>query len=547
MKIMVKFHAGEENEEIHFYSSRAVPVLIRVMHRICFRSDGGGISQLNSIDSLQDLANAVNNASDGDRLTLRNVRINPSSYLLPITLNKDVIVTGSIIIEDGAAISSAANTRAAVSSANSVFVVSNNASVSFSNLSATVVSDSSESISSIVYVNTGKIDVSGLQVSDSAGKTGVSGIAIGPDATADNISIKNTSAAIIIDENNEDSLKISASISESNPSSSADITTGYEVTDQASFEEMLKATGKARLTQDIKITDEEKAYILPSTPGKVYEIDLNGHLFDVRSKGCFYIQTETNVTFRNGNLYINRTDWGADASEASDLGLHANSSLTLDNVEYESEGTAILIAPKESNITVSVKDSTIIAGGSYGISTNASTPPHSENIIITVDNSDVTANFAGAKGSTGIMLNVPGTLTVKNQSVITGTRNGITLRGGDTTITDSQIITGGFDDTSIGDKYLNEDWGTDFEAPYAALLVGNRKTDSYVYPTTCTVENTTITNTSDSEYAFDVYVSSSNGQNVTFTSQQYAEQVLAEKAFYEPEGAETTIIQSSAE
>ena len=83
MKIMVKFHAGEENEEIHFYSSRAVPVLIRVMHRICFRSDGGGISQSNSIDSLQDLANAVNNASDGDRLTLRNVRINPSSYLLP--------------------------------------------------------------------------------------------------------------------------------------------------------------------------------------------------------------------------------------------------------------------------------------------------------------------------------------------------------------------------------------------------------------------------------------------------------------------------------
>ena len=505
---------------------------------------GGGISQSNSIDSLQDLANAVNNASDGDRLTLRNVRINPSSYLLPITLNKDVIVTGSMIIEDGASTSSAANTRAAASSANSVFVVSDNASVSFSNLSSTVVSDSSESISSIVYVNTGKIDVSGLQVSDSAGKTGVSGIAIGPDATADNISIKNTSAAIVIDENNEDSFKISASISESNPSSSADITTGYEVTDQASFEETLKATGKARLTQDIKITDEEKAYILPSTPGNVYEIDLNGHLFDVQSKGCFYIQTETNVTFRNGNLYINRTDWGADASEASDLGLHANSSLTLDNVVYKSEGTAVYLAATESNMNVSVKDSTIIAGGSYGISTNASNP-YSENITITVDHSDITANFTGTKGSTGIMLNVPGTLTVKNQSVITGTRNGITLRGGDATISDSQIITGEFDDTSIGDKYLKGDWKTDFEAPYAALLVGNRST-SYVYPTTCIVENSTITNTSDSKYAFDVYVSSYNGQNVTFISSQYAKQVLEENAFYLPDGAKTTIIQSSA-
>ncbi len=508
---------------------------------------GGGISQSNSIDSLQDLANAVNNASDGDRLTLRNVRINPSSYLLPITLNKDVIVTGSMIIEDGASTSSAANTRAITSSADSIFVVGDNANVSFSNLTATVSTLGSESLSSIVYVNNGKVDVSGLQVSAPTEESKIAGIAIGPDATAESISIKNTSAAIVIDENNEDSFKISASISESNGTSSPDIATGYEVTDQATFEEMLQTTGKARLTKDIIIKDETNKYVLPETESGIYEyeIDLNGHLFDVRSNGCFYIQSGTDVTIMNGKMYMNRLDADENASEASDLGLYADSSLTLDNVEYESEGTAIYIAATESNIKVSVKDSTIIAGGSYGISTNASNP-YSENITITVDHSDITANFTGTKGSTGIMLNVPGTLTVKNQSVITGTRNGITLRGGDATITDSKIITGSFNDTSIGDKYLKENWGTDFEAPYAALLVGNRST-SYDYPTTCTVENSTIVNKSNSEYAFDVYVSSYNGQSVTFTSSQYADQVIADNAFFKPENAETTIIQSSAE
>ena len=89
----------------------------------------------------------------------------------------------------------------------------------------------------------------------------------------------------------------------------------------------------------------------------------------------------------------------------------------------------------------------------------------------------------------------------------------------------------------LTDKYLNGNWSTDIQAPYAALIVGNRTKNTYVYPTTCTITNSEITNNSDSHYASRVYVASSNGQKVTFNSSQYADEVKSNNLFYQEDGS----------
>lgn len=504
-------------------------------------------SEDNEISTFAALKNALENGTDG-KYILNKVPIDPETDELPIKIKGSKEITGSVKVRGTiSAFSMSADSPALMANETGIviFEIQDESTATFNAFSAEIDETSAEKVEAVISVDNGKIIADNITITTS-GDTAVTGIAIGENTDSDNIAISNTNAVISIDENNTKVIEISAAIGESNSSSSgsSEIKTGYEVTDKESFEAMLANKGKARLTQDISIEDNDHAYILPTTVSKTYDIDLNGYRLDIKSKGCFYIQTGTSATFRNGKLYVERTDDVPQdrENEAAELGLYSNASLILDNVDFESKRTGILIRYYESDISVTIRNnSTVTAGGSYGISTNADVNKEngavSKNIMITVEDSIVESKFATGIGSTGIMLNVPGTLTVRN-STIKGTRNGVTLRGGTAIISDnSHIISGEFDDSKISDKYIKENWGTDVQAPYAALLVGNRTNNSYKYSTECTVTDSEIINNSESSYASNVYVASSNEQNVTFISQDYAAEAVAGNHYYQEEGS----------
>ena len=478
---------------------------------------------------------------NGSKSARVNVTIDPTSSSYPIEIKGTKKISGRIEIAESRGpvyfSSTAASSRATL--LENLFIVGTGAILESDSLTINVNDSAERLFNSVIEVSGGTIRGEKLNIRISDNSL-VIGLYIGEETAAENVRIENSNPGKIdIDEKNDDSENILSNITGNNPSiPQGDITTRFDAATESDFETALASFGRVRLMADIHIESKKStAYVLPETESKTYEIDLNDNLLDIQSHGCFNIQSGSRVTIRNGNLNVNWIEEGPDKNEASDLGMYSNSSLILDNVEYTSEGTAVFLRPTEKNITLIVKDSVITSQGSYGISTNAKAP-ESSNINITVDNSKVSAKFVDGIGSTGIMLNVPGTLIVRNGSVITGTRNGITLRGGTANISDSEIIsTGEFDDSEIEDKYLNGNWSTDIQAPYAALIVGNRTKNTYVYPTTCTITNSEITNNSDSHYASRVYVASSNGQKVTFNSSQYADEVKSNNLFYQEDGS----------
>ena len=290
-----------------------------------------------------------------------------------------------------------------------------------------------------------------------------------------------------------------------------DPSTPYDVATADAFTEMLQEEGQVRLTSNITVTtldfgSEKTSFI----------IDLNSHTLTIDSSKSITLPT---VTIKNGSLVTTMEppagdDWGSTCS----FRLDAGSIVTIDNVTYTASTSGFALGTNEyssTNAKIIVKNSDITAKGVYGISTNAKT--NEEGVLITEtvtieisDGSNITAESRKDGDSCAVLMNIPGELTITG-STIKGDRQGVFIRGGSATITDSSIIsTGKYGTECSAPVYFDDSyWKTGSDAPFAALLVGNRNNNSdtpYGYAASCTLDNATIDMQGTDEHSYDIYV-----------------------------------------
>ena len=212
-------------------------------------------------------------------------------------------------------------------------------------------------------------------------------------------------------------------------------------------------------------------------------IDLNDKTLTLNSGAMSNgILNGAHLTFKNGTLKATIGD-GSPTAKANFIVSGANSSLTLENVDYTANGTAIYVqgdgtddAATASKIVI--KGSTI-KGGGYAVGTNASVKDGDnayKNVNIEVTKSELYATLGS-----GILFNVAGKLTVSG-STICGAEQGIFLRAGTAEISDSTLGTS-YNKT---DEYLTKDWGSGTSGVRAALTLGNRN-GTYYADAVCTL------------------------------------------------------------
>ncbi len=258
-----------------------------------------------------------------------------------------------------------------------------------------------------------------------------------------------------------------------------DDSTPYDVSTSASFEEMLRTTGQVRLTSSISVSD------FPIEEDENYSINLNGKTLTLNAASAddrLVIAEGSNVRINgNGGTLKISISSVTDPSKAF-IKLQPNSSLTLNNVTYNSDETGILVDQNAAKLNIN--NSTIIANGGYAVGTNASNAV--EGIKININNSYLYAN-----NGTGLLFNIPSSLNIVN-SHIEGGAQALIVRGGNATIkNNSVLVSNGTVEASGFDQYVDGNWEDGNAVPYATLVVGNATENSYEYSTTCSVDDST--------------------------------------------------------
>ena len=295
-----------------------------------------------------------------------------------------------------------------------------------------------------------------------------------------------------------------------------DDTTPYDVGSSEDLESMLETTGNARLTSDIDITSP-----MNLEAGRSYNIDLNGNKIAFDVGGSMALGNGVSLSISDGDVEASypseKNDsygsWGC-------IGIQENGTLELTNVDLVADSSAIAIGSEDktpSAATLKINNSTISANGVYTIGTNAKKYDVGTFVPIDIEIIDSTLIATGKyqNDSCGLLINVPGNLTIRN-SKITGDRQGVVVRGGTAEITNSTISTTGKYTGSY--YYFDDQWESGDEVPFAALVVGNRGGSAYAYNTSCTVEKSVLTvKAGANANARTVYISS-NGNNTASIS-----------------------------
>ena len=233
-------------------------------------------------------------------------------------------------------------------------------------------------------------------------------------------------------------------------------------------------------------------------------IDLNGNLLSFVD---IDVEDGATLTIENGMLYCTYGDQVNVASIYVDQGC----SLYLENVDYYTKSTAIYV--RGDAAIADVRDSVIHSEG-YSITTNAGS---TDNYYVKVNVSDSVIYGDEDRAGTAILMNVPAVTTITD-SYIHGYFHGVVIRGGTATITGSEIVNT-MDDDSLADYFDNRNWGTGNTINFGALVLGNKSTSAYQYPTNVTIEDTVVTSDglcADSFPAVYVWANEGNGLGVTF-------------------------------
>ncbi len=241
-------------------------------------------------------------------------------------------------------------------------------------------------------------------------------------------------------------------------------------------------------------------------------IDLKG--YTLTAKHLILDESTNNayeVKIENGTIE-------GDVIEGNLFNINNNATLILDNVtiDYTSPGSGAGICFYEGaqNATLEVNNSTIKIIGGFGIGTNAK--KGNDTVSIKVENSTVITDTKN-EDNTAILFNVPTDLTISN-STISGERQGVIVRGGTATISNSTIISSGTT-TNYYDSgdYVNSNWGSGNEVPLAALVVGNRS-GSYQYKTNVELKDVELSTPYENTVRKSIYVYQNDTTNtVTVT------------------------------
>lgn len=240
-------------------------------------------------------------------------------------------------------------------------------------------------------------------------------------------------------------------------------------------------------------------------------LELNGKTLTMCNTKSVVLANGADLAIRNGSIVAKQMPNGTTPL----FNIQANSSISLNKVQLDTNGAALF--PQGDAATVEVTDSYVI-GGCFAVATNAEKVDNYSVKIVLKESCFDCRNYGYNPAASGdgcaIMINVPGTMEIDG-CTITGSRQGMLVRGGTATVRNSSITTTGQFAEGIG-KYLDSDWGSGDEVPMAALVVGNRSHE-YLYPVTCVVENTTIDSYNPQVPAIYTYGMGTDGLDVPLT------------------------------
>ena len=495
----------------------------------------------NTIKTIEDLYLFL--ASDGDGEAEVNLTTDLSWF--PITVRGNKTITGKLHVTESASSDitppQSAVTRSA--SAKVLFEIEDGAAATLSNFTVSIPSEVTDKVASVVSVDAGTIKAEDFNVVV-IGTATVTGITIGDNTAAANVSITNSKPGKIdIATGNKDSDDILKDITENNTDiPQEDISTRFDAATEAEFSEKLSEFGKVRLTADILISSnnlsiDNPQYNNPSgsatdpeyNPDCLdlvgnYEIDLNG--YTLSSSILWELEQGTTIAISNGTFKMENPDWAS--LNTGSLRLYENSSLSMRNVNYSSDISGVFLIDHNSGMKLSIDNCHFDTAGSYAISTNASTPDVSQGIVV-----DITGSTIISKEKTGILINVPATVTISDTTITTATQ-ALIARGGTYTITNCHLTTTGIYDTGLA--YLNSDWKSGNATPYAALVIGNRTKNSYVYETTVNLDTNTTIKVADTavdrDDIIEAYIASDNGMKVILNSENDVVNIIKDNHYY---------------
>ena len=267
----------------------------------------------------------------------------------------------------------------------------------------------------------------------------------------------------------------------------------------------LENGGRVMLAQDMEIDRSSEESTGPDDdPNRIVveedvEIDLNGHKLTLKGDSRM---AANNAEIRISNGYIE-----SESQSAEIFRFFANEGgkVVVEDVDMNVPGTTgVGFNPGANNARLEVRNSTIVAG-KYAVGTNAAKPVSGAGIVI--ENSTL-------KAQTPILVNIDAKIKITD-CTFEGTVQGGLFRGGQYEVTGSTFILNSSTEQS-GETYLNGNWAEGNKVPGAALVVGNRTSDAYQYPTVLKISDSKLQSKgTGSSPAVYVYANQGEGLGVT--------------------------------
>ena len=241
----------------------------------------------------------------------------------------------------------------------------------------------------------------------------------------------------------------------------------------------LENGGRVMLAQDMEIDRSSEESTGPDDdPNRIVvekdvEIDLNGHKLTLKG--------ESRMAANNAEIKISNGNIESESQSAEIFRFFANEGgkVVVEDVVMNVSGTTgVGFNPGANNARLEVRNSTIVAG-KYAVGTNAAKPVSGAEIVI--ENSTL-------KAQTPILVNINANTKITN-CTFEGTVQGGLFRGGQYEVTGSTFILKSSTEQS-GETYLDKNWADGNKVPGAALVVGNRTSDAYQYPSILKLINT---------------------------------------------------------
>lgn len=266
----------------------------------------------------------------------------------------------------------------------------------------------------------------------------------------------------------------------------------------------LENGGRVMLAQDMEIDRSSEVSTGPDDPNRIVveedvEIDLNGHKLTLKGDSRM---AANKAEIRISNGYIESE---SESAEIFRLFANEGGKVVVEDVKMNVPGTTgVGFNPGANNARLEVRNSTIVAE-KYAVGTNAAKPVSGAEIVI--ENSTL-------KAQTPILVNIDANTKITN-CTFEGTVQGGLFRGGQYEVTGSTFILNSSTEQS-GETYLDKNWADGNKVPGAALVVGNRTSDAYQYPTVLKISDSKLQSKgTGSSPAVYVYANQGEGLGVT--------------------------------